>query len=182
MNDAVSLLRDRLAKAELKVQRAEKALESARCELVDFQTTLRVMASLMGESGQQPQPPANVTVPSERQAMIATLLSVGRNSAKAPVDIYPIYQQKSGENLTIDSFRTSIWRMTGRPYGVDSRIYVIHREGGAYWLEPAPLVSEDSDSLLLTDTAPERVEPSNGGTVDGSETSSQTLAEEAPEW
>ena len=130
MEDAVALLRDKLAKAEAKVQRHEKSLESARTELSDLQIALRVFENLTGESssGTQPGPSAAVA---ERQAEILRLLSVGRKQAHAPAELFASYELVGKESITIDTFRTTIWRMKDREFGD----WLVRSDDGLYWKE-----------------------------------------------
>jgi hypothetical protein len=152
MNEAVALLRDKLAKADSKVSRAEKALEAARTERDDLQTALRVMESLTGATSAATVATASTA---DRQQAIAELLGVGRERAKAPADMYPAYKELSGEHLSIDTFRTTIWRMKGKSYPIGDETYFVIGEEGAYWREREPVLSDRFDELLGGDAQKE---------------------------
>lgn len=131
MQEAVTLLRDKAAKAELKVQRAEKALESARTELSDLQTALRVLETLSGESG-GPSPSSGPSAPvAERQSEILKLLGVGQKQGHSPAELFTSYESVAKEGITIETFRTTVWRMKDREFGD----FVVRGDDGVYWKE-----------------------------------------------
>lgn len=134
MESAVTLIRERLAKAEIKAARAEKAWETAKNEVSDLQTALRVMSELTGESA--PTSTANVA---QRQLIITRLLRVGEANAVSPSDLYEQYQAASGEDLNLDTFRTTIWRMKGGGFQDGPDLWLVTGDSGKYWKEPASL-------------------------------------------
>jgi hypothetical protein len=134
MEDTLAALKERIGKAETRVQRYEKSLETARSELADLHTAFRVISDIAGiaEANPAPSPAANI---SNRQSIIVGLLKDGRARAAAPVDLYNGYSQFSDENISIDTFRTTIWRMKDKNFKVDGITYVVRSEDGAYWRE-----------------------------------------------
>lgn len=136
MSDHIAILKERLAKCEAKVLRHKKALESAENELSDIRTTLRVLGEISGESpsdvrGQAAGSTAN------RQQEIAGILAVGRDFGQSPIDLYEEYKRLGTDEINLDTFRTTIWRMKGRSYIVEATEYVVNSDGGRYWKEPA---------------------------------------------
>lgn len=141
MQEAVSLLRDKAAKAELKVQRAEKALETARTELSDLQTALRVMESLTGEGSGGSSATGPSAAVAERQAEIIKLLGVGSKQGHSPADLFSSYEAVSKERITIETFRTTVWRMKDKEFGD----WVVRGDDGAYWKELTPFAVLDQE-------------------------------------
>lgn len=131
MEEAVSLLRDRAAKAAIKVQRAEKALDSARTELSDLQTALRVLENLTGGSGNVGPHVGPSAAVAERQTEILRLLGVGSKQATAPADLFASYDAVTSEKITIDTFRTTVWRMKDKEFDE----WVVRSDSGLYWKE-----------------------------------------------
>jgi hypothetical protein len=135
MSDTMAILKERVAKAEAKVARAEKALESAKNELSDLQTTFRVMSEISGES------PTPVSVSSaamaERQKIITRILPIGRENGQAPAEIFEAYKLVGLERITIDTFRTTIWRMKNNPFQTDKDTWYVEGDNGVYWKTPA---------------------------------------------
>jgi hypothetical protein len=134
MSDHLSILKDRLAKAEAKVQRHKKSLESAESELSDLMTAMRVMEEIAngGDSNTAGTP---TTI--GRQLDIVKLLPVGRKKGASPADLYASYNLYAGENITIDTFRTTLWRMKDKSFEMDSTEFVVHGDAGVYWKEHA---------------------------------------------
>lgn len=132
MNDAVALLREKMIKAEAKLARAEKSLESARTELSDLQTALRVMEGLLGESG---APASMLTGVPVRQTHILTLLGVGLENAKPPAELFEDYNLIAHEEISLETFRTTIWRMADKTFDVPSGKLVVRRNDNGYWKE-----------------------------------------------
>lgn len=134
MEDTLAALKERIGKAETRVQRYEKSLETARSELADLHTAFRVLSNMAGiaEANPAPSPTANI---SNRQSIIVGLLKDGRTSATAPVDLFNGYSRFSDENISIDTFRTTIWRMKDKSFKVDGITYVVRSEDGGYWRE-----------------------------------------------
>lgn len=134
MTDHVSILRSRIEKAESKVQRYQKSLESANNELSDLFTALRVIEGIenSGDSGG-----TGTITTMGRQLDIVKILGVGRENAQPPVDIYATYSLVCNENIKIDTFRTTIWRMKDQVFEVDGQSYIVYGESGNYWKEGA---------------------------------------------
>lgn len=136
MSDAISMLRERVAKAEAKVQRSQKALESARSELADLHTTLRVMADITGESVLQSA--SGAIAAGSRQFHILQLLGTGIGRSKAPAEIFEAYNLIGDEDINADTFRTTIWRMKGKRFKVDAETFTVRSDGGHYWKDLVP--------------------------------------------
>ena len=132
MSDPLDLLRDRIAKAEAKLQRHEKAVESTRSEVADLHTTLRVMCSLTeGESTAPLAPQASL---SARHSLILGLLREGQEGALPPVTIFELYKAIA-DDINPDTFRTTIWRMKDKFFTTDGWLVEVKSEDGKYWKE-----------------------------------------------
>ena len=143
MTDHIETLKERLKKAEAKASRARKSLESAEKEASDLATALRVMQGITSENNKSggsdsPAPTA------DRQLKIAEIVPIGAEHAISPVDIFPSYKASTGDDINIDTFRTTIWRMKGKVYEVGGMTYTIHGERHGYWKVP---VSDDEEDL-----------------------------------
>jgi hypothetical protein len=132
--DPVMILKERLAKAELKVARHKKALQAAESEMSDLQTALRVFADVMNSGNSARVQESGST--NERQRVIAGLLGNSREAAQAPADLFATYSLLSSEDINIETFRTTIWRMKDRVYDLDNGQWVIEGENGLYWKRP----------------------------------------------
>lgn len=132
MDDVISALRDRRAKAEAKIARANKALEIAKKELLDLEAAERVIASITGESI---SPPATGGSVSERDRAMAKLLPVSADSALSPVDLHQIYLEETGDDLNLDAFRTALWRLSKKAIRGESKNWEVRSKGGRYWRE-----------------------------------------------
>lgn len=148
MTDPITTLKERVKKAEAKVARYSKSLESAEKELADLNTTLRVMAEISGES---PAPTATPSPASttNRQQEIVDLLGVGRRNARSPIDLFETYRAEGEDDINIDTFRTTIWRMKGKTYQCDGQDYVIQSGDGEYWkISASDIVDQEIHDLL----------------------------------
>lgn len=164
MSDAVSLLRERVEKAEAKVHRAEKSLESARAELADFKTALRVMEDLTGESVPSLAASGGAIEVSTRQARILALLT---HMGQAPADLFAAYKDACGEDINIDTFRTSIWRMKGRAFAESGVTVWVKGDSGLYWKEADGPVKDGRSNPLASESTQNESEP-NGEIAVGS--------------
>lgn len=145
MNNVMSVLKDRRAKAEAKVTRATKALESAKKDLADVLAAERVMAEITGESVDQKSGPSLNT---QRDRDIAKLLGTSENDALSPVLLYPIYQEATGDQINLEAFRTAVWRLKNKTVEGEQKSWTVRAENGRYWREPAGLAIDDFDDLL----------------------------------
>jgi len=136
MTDSLAILKEHVHKAEAKVSRYSKSLEAAKKELADLQTTLRVMAEISGEPKSVGHVAASVN-PSSRQQEIADILGVGRQNGKSPQNLFDIFTRASNDDVNIDTFRTTIWRMKGRTYKCDGQDFLVMSVNGEYWKQPA---------------------------------------------
>lgn len=142
--DVMAALKDRRAKAESKVTRTVKVLESARKELADLIAAERVMAEITGESIEVK---AAGTPVSDRDHEMAKLLKADPLEASSPVDLHPMYVKATGDNINLDAFRTALWRLQKKIIRDVEGCWAIRSEGGRYWREPAS-DAEDFEDLL----------------------------------
>ena len=132
MTDHLSILRDRIEKADSKVQRYKKSLETAESELSDLITALRVLEGITnGGDSNGSGTPATMG----RQLEILRMLSVGRDEAQSPADLYKTYSDVGSEDIAIDTFRTTIWRMKDKTFEADGSVWGVHGDSGNYWKE-----------------------------------------------
>jgi hypothetical protein len=132
MIDHITLLKERLLKAENKELRAAKSLESAKNEASDIRTALRVLGEISGESVELSRP-SGVTSTGNRQQEIANLLGVGTENSRFPMDLFAAYELIGSDEINLDTFRTTIWRMRGKLYVCDNTEYVVQSAEGRYW-------------------------------------------------
>lgn len=132
MSDALATIRDRLGKAQAKAARAEKAWEAAKAEAQDLQTALRVMSEIMGEP-----PTIQASSTQNRQILISRLLQVGEENGKSPADIFDEFSAAASENISTDTFRTTIWRMKDNAVSDGQNMWLIKGDNGRYWKLPA---------------------------------------------
>ena len=93
-----------------------------------------------------------------RQLDIVQLLGVGREKGKPPADLYASYNLVGAEDITIDTFRTTIWRMKDKVFETAGAVYVVHGDGGVYWkevLEPPEPEYERDEHLAEADYVPD---------------------------
>ena len=150
MDDHITLLKQRLEKSQARRLRARKALESAESEISDINTTLRILGEISGDSPNSVRMPASAST-SGRQNDIAGILSETRENAKSPSELFQSYTLISEDDINIDTFRTTIWRMKENKY-VDVRSgvrYVVQSESGKYWKEPL----SPNDSISIQDNS-----------------------------
>ncbi|WP_152567614.1 hypothetical protein [Sphingopyxis sp. LC363] len=165
MSDHVKLISDRIAKAEAKVARYKKSLETAELELSELQIALRVLSGLSGEVESNA---GGTGTTLGRQRDIVRLMGVGRENAQPPAEIYAAYLKASDEKISIDTFRTTIWRMKGKSFVVDVTPYTVFNDEGVYWIEQNGISLGDIDTSSLPDDDYEN-EPETPGRS-GSET------------
>ncbi len=134
MKEHLTLLRERLAKAEAREARAKKTLETAKIETSDLQTALRVMSELAGESS-----PSPLTSGGDRQKAILRLLPIGEASPKSPAELFEAYSLIADEVINIDTFRTTVWRMRDKAYHDEWGVWLVKGDTGNYWKEPASI-------------------------------------------
>lgn len=149
MLNVMQALKDRRLKAEGKVARAAKALETAQKELADVIAAERVMADITGESVDQK--PAGGAL-SDRDIDIARLLGVGDTDAKSPVELYPLYTEAHGDSLNLEAFRTALWRLQKKAIQGTEKTWAVRSEGGKYWREAENSATDEFDSLLGSDS------------------------------
>lgn len=139
-------LESRLDKARSKVERCEKALETARYEVAEFETALRVIRAMSGES-QGSSAPATV---SNRQRDILAVLYEGRGKSQAPAQAFEGYKLFGDAGVSLDTFRTTLWRMADNEFVIDNEQFRVFRDNGRYWKEKQlspPSASEGSEEI-----------------------------------
>ena len=151
MLDVMAALKDRRAKAEAKVLRTTKILEIAKKELADLVAAERVMADITGESA---EPKIGAGPVSDRDREIAKLLSIEKDEALSPVELYPTYTDATGDTINLDAFRTALWRLQKKVIRGSEKSWCVKSENGRYWREPAD-GSDEFDELLGEETDPE---------------------------
>jgi hypothetical protein len=134
MVDHIALLKDRLSKCETKVARYRKTLETAENEMAEVKIALRVLGEISGESPNSVKSESNSST-ANRQQEIADLLGVGRQQGKSPMELYDAYGLFGEDEINLETFRTTIWRMKGREYVKDGISYIIRSGDGRYWKE-----------------------------------------------
>lgn len=177
MTDHVKMLGDRIAKAEAKVIRYRKSLEAAEIELSELQIALRVLGGLSTDSDSN-APGTGSTL--GRQREIVRLMGVGRENAQPPAEIYAEYLRASSEQISIDTFRTTIWRMKGKNFAVDLTSFKVCNEDGVYWAERLGANIEDIDLSGVPDD-PYENEPETPWRS-GSETGEWEAPTSPPPW
>ena len=130
MDDTLRLIRERLLKAETKASRAEKTWDSAKKELEELQIALRVMRGLAGETN------LGSSNTGDRQGAILALLQMGQENSVAPADLFESYKIMEEEQINIDTFRTTIWRMKDKDFHVGNNWWLVKSDSGKYWKEP----------------------------------------------
>ena len=134
MVEPLDVVKDRLARAQARVGRAQKALESAKTEQAELEITLRIMSEISGESVGLSGPQSSISV-TRRQGEIVDILKAGRENALAPAELYDRYNLMATENISIDTFRTTIWRMKDTSFVRGDDLWLVKGDGGRYWKE-----------------------------------------------
>ncbi|MEO6717255.1 MAG: hypothetical protein ABIM50_08420 [Novosphingobium sp.] len=147
----MAALKDRRAKAEAKVSRASKALESAEKELADVLAAERVVGDITGESvGSKPSD----TPVSARDVTITKLLSDNQNEAKSPAELYPLYTAQTLDNINLEAFRTAVWRLLKKTIPGEKKVWVVKSQDGRYWREPVGGGEPEEEEEEEEDTDP----------------------------
>lgn len=161
MTDTLTVIRDKIAKAEAKVERAEKSLETARSDLSDLQTALRVLEDIAGVQKPESGAPSQSEAMANRQMVILSLLREGSREGQAPADLYPNFKAICGGDISIETFRTSIWRMKDKVFGEQGRSVWVRGDNGVYWKEPGVDLhsTPNIDDLIGGKDTPKEKEP-----------------------
>lgn len=157
MDDIVSQIQERYAKAVAKVDKAEKALESARSEVTDLQAAIRVIESLSPSLSSGPRSNVSDSMV-ERQQNIVSILGVGPDKGLEPKELHAEYAVVFDGNLTLDTFRTTIWRMKDKAYDSGGSRWTVQNENGRYWKRPAA-TADDENPFAQYATTIERTAP-----------------------
>jgi len=145
MIDVMAALKARRAKAEGRLSRAIKALESAKKDLQDVIAAERIMADITGESVENR---VTVGLPSGRDTEIAKLLATNSEDAKSPAELHPIYVETTGDSLNLEAFRTALWRLQKKIVKGSEKNWAVKSDNGRYWREAVEDDLDDFDSLL----------------------------------
>lgn len=136
MDDIIELVRVRHAKAVAKVERAKKALDSARSELADIEAALRVLGGISsnGDSDSAKSGPSDAVA--ERQQNIIKLLPDSAPGVE-PKELHSRYEFHFAEDISLDTFRTTIWRMKKdeRRFAFEGDEWTVENAEGRYWRE-----------------------------------------------
>lgn len=135
MTDLLSQIQERYAKAVAKVDRAEKALESARSELADLEAAKRVIDSLSAPTVSESLKSAVSETMAVRQHNIIGILGEGAQNGVEPKELHAVYALNFDASLSLDTFRTTIWRMKDKPFTVDDVRWTVQNDDGRYWKE-----------------------------------------------
>lgn len=145
MDNIIEQLRDRAARVAAKVEKAKKALEAAVSELADVEAAIRVIEDMQGGGGR-----VGVSdVVAERQANILKIMDSVRASASEPKELFSRYVTQFGDDITLDTFRTTLWRMKGKgPFHEGGEQWSVENQAGRYWKEKAILALSDFDEMF----------------------------------
>ncbi len=155
MTDVINQVHERHAKAKARVERAEKALDSARSELFDIEAALRVLAGIAGGNTANLAKNAPSEAVSVRQANILEILPIQSTEGVEPKALYGKYDFRfPDDNVGLDVFRTTLWRMKERGGIFENgfQFWTVMSEQGRYWKQcheqvvtPDEQVSNDYD-------------------------------------
>lgn len=127
--EMLSSISEKILAAEAAVTRKEARLAQAMAVLDDLRVAQRVCCEIFGLAA----PTTEVREPSAvsiRQKAILELLGIGPGEAKTPAMLFDAYWDLRLEQTTIETFRTTIWRMKQRRRFGD---WIIHSADGSYW-------------------------------------------------
>ena len=140
MDETISLLRDRLARSRVKVEKLEKALELAKTEIADTETTIRVLGGIASEPTGSSSATTHSSV-SARQREILSILPTSADSALSPMVLFESFGGKTG-GINVDTFRTTLWRMKDTEFRHGDAAGTVRATEGRYWLQLATAGSE----------------------------------------
>lgn len=175
-------LKDKLSKADSKVNRLESALSVARKERDDLATAYRVLVKLGHiEDGGTPADTTPSTGANEKQAIVLELVPFGEQYAVAPKDVTAILHNRGLEDITADYVRTTLWRFAQRN--------VLQSGDGLYWRRTPELNSVAAPDAETSRADNESTGPATGrGTgfpptpPEGSIPSGSTPSNTSPGW
>lgn len=136
MNSVVQQIEARRTKLLAKVEKAEKALESARSELADTDAALRVLANIADDSGTSEAKGQQSDAVSERQANILHILPEDADAGLEPKVLHAKYCFNFPiDDVSLDVLRTTVWRMKdrGNLHTQDGRLWSVDSDQGRYW-------------------------------------------------
>lgn len=134
MADITSQIKELYAKAAAKVERAEKALDAARSELADLEAALRVIESLTPTGSMEATKVRAADAMAERHANILHILPEGPENGLEPKELHSHFSIIYGSDLSLDTFRTTIWRMKDKAFRAeDGGEWIVKNTDGRYW-------------------------------------------------
>lgn len=137
----------RIKDGELAVAKCQLALEREESILADLHIAFRV---IFGAS-----PERRVRPSGNRQLAIISLLKEGRQHAQTPAMLFRSYWELGLEQITIETFRTTLWRMAQMYRFPD---WIVRSDERGYWKVPAQGIAAGTDETA-SQAQPEGQEP-----------------------
>ena len=134
MNDILDMLQERLSKARARVEKSQKALDTAVAELADVEAAIRVLSDMTGQSSIAPRASQTETV-SERQANIISLLPKVDSEGIEPKALHEHFLlAHPSDSVTLDVLRTTLWRMKDRrqKFTWEGKAWTVESDNGRY--------------------------------------------------
>lgn len=157
MSDAVTVLRQKAAKLESRVNKTRASLEAAEIELAEIQTAIRVLAKM----GLAPEvePDGDHGGGGEVNAAHTAILALvphGEEFAIAPKEVFTQLKGRDDFDQSADYVRTALWRMATKKKILESR-------NGLYWrpVRPESVEAPDAQTPRASNGS---VGPHGGGT------------------
>lgn len=147
MDDVFSKIRDKHARAQLRLERARRALEAAEADVADLEAALRVMAQISPGSP-VPLRPSQSDQVAERQLNLIKVLPHGRILAVEPKPLSERYAKMFPEDdVALDVLRTTLWRMKERAiaYPYDGHLWRVASASGRYWKQRVDALRSDQE-------------------------------------
>lgn len=135
MNDILDMLQERLSKARARVEKSQKALDTAVAELADVEAAIRVLSDMTGQNASVQKASQTDTV-SERQANIISLLPQIDSEGIEPKALHEHFLlAHPGDSVTLDVLRTTLWRMKDRrqKFTWEGKAWIVESDNGRYW-------------------------------------------------
>jgi hypothetical protein len=60
-------------------------------------------------------------------------LGIGSENRKSPLELFDAYKSVGSDDINIDTFRTTIWRMKGKVYRLEDVEWRVEGDEGHYW-------------------------------------------------
>jgi hypothetical protein len=130
--DHILILKERRMKAEARALRHKKALEAAETEIDEIGIALRLLGEIESKSSSTTRQ-GSVNGTAGRQLSILGLLGSGSENRKSPLELFDAYKSVGSDDINIDTFRTTIWRMKGKVYRLEDVEWRVEGDEGHYW-------------------------------------------------